>query len=62
MAKREEKNIHRFKVEDKEPPQVDRRQVDPTRFIVEQVAQVPLPEGFYIFSLTVASSEDYGGR
>ena len=42
---------HPFEVEDREPLEVDRREVDVSDIIISELQQIPIPEGFYIFSV-----------
>jgi len=42
---------HPFEVEDCEPLEVDRREVDVSDIIISELQQIPIPEGFYIFSV-----------
>ena len=50
MAKRKIDGFQ-FEVEDREPLNVDRREVDVSDIVISELQQIPIPEGFYIFSV-----------
>ena len=50
MAKRKIDGFQ-FEVEDREPLDVDRREVDVSDIVISELQQTPIPEGFYIFSV-----------
>ena len=60
MAKKSTKGMPSFRVEDREPLKVDRREVDVTDFIVNDLRTIPIPEGYYIFTVlpTLARTQE----
>ena len=59
MAKKEKRiDGITIEVEDKEDWKIDRRTVDPTVYIQEQVWKSPIPEGFSIFAVFPVKIEE----
>jgi len=62
MSKKEEKEVYKFKVVDGEPFEVDRREVDPTVYIMEQTYKVPLAWDLVGVAFSVSFGVDTEGE